>query len=104
MFVLPAITDSWGDTEGLGVVILEAMSYAKPVIASRVGGIVDIVKDHFNGLLVPEKDSKELARVILLVLHNRKLREDLGKNALMTVQRFFSSRNIVNRIKELYML
>jgi hypothetical protein len=48
-FVLPAVVDAKGDTEGLGVVLLEAMSYGKPTIASAAGGIVDIVRDGRNG-------------------------------------------------------
>lgn len=103
VFVLPAITDSWGDTEGFGVVILEAMSYAKPVIASRVGGIPDMVKDRVNGLLVSEKDSKELARAILLIIRSNKLRENLAKNAVKTVKNEFSSKIIIHQIKQLYL-
>lgn len=102
MFVLPAITDKWGDTEGLGVVILEAMSYSKPVIASRVGGIVDIVKDNVNGILVPEKNSIELRRAILLILHNKRLRENLSRNGFKTVKHSFSWDNIIFQLKKLY--
>src|SRR2546423_947413 len=50
--VLPSVLDARGDTEGLGVVLLEAMNHATPVIASRVGGIPDIVEDGVSGLLV----------------------------------------------------
>ena len=60
--VLPAIVDSKGDTEGLGVVLIEALTYRKPVIASGVGGIVDIVKDEQTGILVPKKTRWLLAR------------------------------------------
>src|SRR5437016_4817974 len=49
--VLPSVLDARGDTEGLGVVLLEAMNHATPVIASRVGGIPDIVEDGGTGLL-----------------------------------------------------
>jgi glycosyltransferase involved in cell wall biosynthesis len=52
-FVLPAIVDRRGDTEGLGVVLLEAMNHKVPVVASRIGGILDIVEDGVSGLLVP---------------------------------------------------
>src|SRR2546422_6012544 len=50
--VLPSVLDARGDTEGLGVVLLEAMNHGTPVIASRVGGIPDIVEDGVSGLQI----------------------------------------------------
>jgi glycosyltransferase involved in cell wall biosynthesis len=61
IFVLPAVVDSRGDTEGLGVVLLEAMAHERPVIASRAGGILDIVTDGVTGWLVDPGDSEVLA-------------------------------------------
>src|SRR3989449_3585843 len=51
--VLPSVLDARGDTEGLGVVLLEAMNHATPVIASRVGGVPDIVEGGGSGPLRP---------------------------------------------------
>ena len=64
IFVLPSLS------EGLGISILEAMAMGKPVIASRTGGIEEIIKHDWNGYLVPPKDSKELADAILYCLSN----------------------------------
>jgi glycosyltransferase involved in cell wall biosynthesis len=64
VFVLPAIVDTRGDTEGLGVVLLEAMSYRVPVIASNLGGITDIVRDGETGLLVPPADVAALGAAL----------------------------------------
>lgn len=61
VFTLPAIVDSKGDTEGLGVVLIEAMELNLPVVASNVGGIPDVVVDKVSGLLVPEKNPVALA-------------------------------------------
>ncbi len=65
MFVLPAVVDRKGDTEGLGVVLLEALRHERPVVASRAGGITDIVEDGRTGWLVPPGDPAALARRIL---------------------------------------
>lgn len=61
VFTLPAIVDSKGDTEGLGVVLIEAMELGLPIVASNVGGIPDVVVDGISGILVPEKDPQALA-------------------------------------------
>ncbi len=67
IFVLPAVVDRKGDTEGLGVVLLEAMRFGRPVIASAVGGIPDIVRDGQTGWLVEPGNAGALARRILAV-------------------------------------
>lgn len=81
VFVHPAIVDSNNDTEGLGVVLSEANACGKPVIASRVGGIVDVIVDRHNGLLVSEKNEYELADAILELKCNSELRNYLAANA-----------------------
>ena len=59
----------------MGVVLLEALSFKKAVIASRVGGIVDIIKDKETGLLVKEKSAEELASAIEFLINNPKEKE-----------------------------
>jgi glycosyltransferase involved in cell wall biosynthesis len=62
--VLPAVLDAKGDAEGQGVVVLEAMAFARPVLASRVGGIVDMVEDGNTGWLLPPGDARALADAV----------------------------------------
>ncbi len=64
VFVLPSLS------EGLGISLLEAMIMGKPVIASSVGGIREIVKHELNGYLVTPGDSQELANAIIYFLSN----------------------------------
>lgn len=78
MFVLPAIVDASGDTEMLGMVLLEAMRFRKPVIASRVGGIPDIVTDEATGLLVEQQNPAALAAAITRLLDDEALAQRLG--------------------------
>ncbi|NIP82505.1 MAG: glycosyltransferase, partial [Gemmatimonadetes bacterium] len=61
---LPAVHDAKGDVEGLGVVLIEALALARPVIASRAGGITDIVRHEETGLLAPPGDASALATAI----------------------------------------
>lgn len=105
IFVLPAIIDSTGDTEGLGVVLLEAMSFGKPVIASRVGGIVDIVKDKKTGLLVEEKSPEELATSIEFLVENPEDKRKLAENGYRFQKENFSweciTSSLISTYKEL---
>ena len=90
VYVHPAIIDGRGDTEMLGVVLIEAMAYAKPLIASDVGGIPDVVKDGETGLLVPEKDPQRLAQAMERVLTDDELAEKLGKAGHALLDTYFS--------------
>jgi glycosyltransferase involved in cell wall biosynthesis len=81
VFVLPSLS------EGLGVVILEALSCGLPVIATNVGGVVDIVKPGYNGLLVNPRDSEALSDTIIKVLSDNVLRERLIAGGLETTKR-----------------
>lgn len=75
LFVLPSIVDSQGNTEGLGVVLLEAMACGLPVIGSDVGGIPDIIVDNELGILVNEKDLNGISLAITRFIEDDKLRE-----------------------------
>lgn len=88
-YVHPAIHDDNGDTEGLGVVLIEALANKKPVIASEVGGIVDVIIDGETGLLVPEKNEGALALAILRVLSDSSLAAALGEQGRLHASRVF---------------
>jgi glycosyltransferase involved in cell wall biosynthesis len=101
-FVLPAIIDSRGDTEGLGVVLIEALSYRKPVVASALGGIVDIIHHEKTGLAVPEKDPKALAGAISRLLTDQNLSRRLAEDGYKFVQRYFDWNRITDKWLSLY--
>jgi glycosyltransferase involved in cell wall biosynthesis len=65
-------------SEGMGRVLVEAFCRGRPVVASRVGGIADLVRDGENGLLVPPEDPRALAGALLRVLSDRLLAERLA--------------------------
>ena len=100
-FVLPATLDERQDTEGLGVVLLEAMSYAVPVVATRRGGIVDIVEDGRTGLLV-EDDPAALARGIASILDDAHGSRALGEAGRVSVRERFGWDSIVDRLEAVY--
>jgi len=91
VFVCPSIIDSKGETEGLGLVIVEAMKFNLPVIAGSVGGILELIKNGENGILVPQKDSDSIASAIDKILQDEELRLSLIENSKKTVQSFLPS-------------
>ena len=103
IFVLPSIHDEKGDTETLGVVLIEAMEFNIPVIATNVGGIPDIVKDGYNGILVPEKDEDALKDAIIKLIKDENLRKEFSKNAKKYIKEKFSWDKIIKDLKEIYL-
>jgi glycosyltransferase involved in cell wall biosynthesis len=102
VFVLPAIVDSKGDTEGLGVVIIEAMHYRRPVVASGVGGIVDLVIDGETGLRTPPADSAALASALRRVLTDESLASRLAQGGFEHVRSSYSWPGIIARLDGIY--
>ncbi|HEX5724561.1 MAG TPA: glycosyltransferase [Longimicrobiaceae bacterium] len=101
-FVLPAVVDAKGDTEGLGVVLLEAMSYARPVLASEAGGIVDIVRDGRNGFLLTPGDADALAGAVAALMDDPARARALGLQGREDVEAGFSWDAIADRLAGIY--
>lgn len=102
VYVLPAIFDDRGDTEGLGVVLIEALQNARPVVASAVGGIVDVIQHEKTGLLVPEKNPQALADAVLRLLDNPALAQRLGRTGREEAEWQFDWDRITNETERLY--
>lgn len=101
LFVGPSIITKSGDTEGLGVVFLEALASGTCVVGSNVGGIPDIIEHNKTGLLVRQKDSKQLANAIIKLLSKPKLRERLVLNAQKHIKSRYDWETIGKRFNEL---
>ncbi|MFW6173847.1 MAG: glycosyltransferase family 4 protein, partial [Elusimicrobiota bacterium] len=95
IFCLPSRTDKKGVSEGLPVALIEAMSYGKPVIATKLGGIPEIVDE----VLVDEGDIKGIAKAIKLFTENSRLRESSGERNLDIVKTLYSKRNVSKMLK-----
>jgi glycosyltransferase involved in cell wall biosynthesis len=100
--VLPSILDARGDTEGLGVVLLEAMSYRIPVVASDIGGITDIIENGNSGLLVPPADADQLARALERIAREPALAGRLGAAGEQRVRQAFGWPEIMAKWEECY--
>lgn len=102
IFVLPSIIDDFGRTEGFGAVILEAMAARLPVIASRVGGIVDIIQEDQTGILVEPQNVNQLAESIILLSNNKNERKRIAENAFEWVNREYSDLKTADAYKKIY--
>ena len=102
VFTLPAIVDHKGDTEGLGVVLIEAMELGLPIVASNVGGIPDVVVDGESGILVPEKDPVALADAFKRLEVDPTLIQKLLAGARKRIDECFTWDGIIERQMEVY--
>ena len=102
IYVHPAIYDSRGDTEGQGVVLVEALVNRKPVVASEVGGIVDLIKHEETGLLVPERNPEAIARAVLRLLNDPEYARRLGEQGYAYVREYYSWDRIIDQYDRIY--
>ncbi|KYH36222.1 MAG: glycosyl transferase [Candidatus Bathyarchaeota archaeon B24] len=97
VFVLPSL---YG--ESFGISLLEAMASSKPIVASKVGGIPEVVQNRVTGLLVKSGSVRELAEAIVQLLSDRNLSRRLGTEARRIVERKYSWKVVATRIESLY--
>ncbi len=94
--VLPSLS------EGLSLSLLEAMAMGKPVIATRVGGTAEAVRDGENGLLIEPANADSLATAIERLATNPELRAAMGKHGRKLVEEEFRMENMARRAAEIY--
>lgn len=82
-------------TEGLGTSLLDAMAASRPVVATRTGGIPEVVVDGETGLLVPPRDAGALAEAIIRLLGDGALRRTFARAGRQRVERLFSADRMV---------
>ena len=89
-------------TEGLGTSVLDAMACGRPVVATRAGGLPEVVVDGETGMLVPIRDHDALAEAILRLLQDRTAREQYGRAGLARARRVFNAERMVDETLEVY--
>src|SRR5258705_8660193 len=86
--------------EGFGWVIAEAMAYEKPVVATRVGGIPELVSDNESGFLLQRGDVETLAEKILILISDPALQRSMGEVGSNTVHsKFDLQRNVAQLVR-----
>jgi glycosyltransferase involved in cell wall biosynthesis len=97
VFVLPTLT------EALPTVLAEAMAARLPIVASRVGGIPEMIANGQNGILVAPEDVTGLANACIHLLENPDKRRGIGEEGWKTASRKFSIERQVDQLKQLYL-
>lgn len=96
IFVLPSVS------EGLGIVIIEAMAAGLPVVATKIGGIPEIVSNGISGILVPPEDPDAIAKAIIGLLNDKERAKRMGAKGREIYNQQFTSELMVKRIEEIY--
>jgi glycosyltransferase involved in cell wall biosynthesis len=101
LFALPCqITDD-GDRDGIPNVLMEAMTFAIPVVSTSISGIPELIVNNKTGLLVEPKNHQALFSAIQELLDNSELRKQLGEAGRQCVNTQFSAKQHIGRLKEL---
>lgn len=95
VYILPSYN------EGLPIAILEAMSYARPVISTNVGGIPEIVHSYQNGVLIEPGNSEQIKEAIQFFIDYPDKILEYGKKGFQTVQPFFPE-NVFRQLTAIY--
>jgi len=95
LLVLPSII------EPFGLVLAEGMALKKPIVATRVGGVPEVIQDKMTGFLVPPKDPHSLAQAIMTLLQDRNLAISLGEAGRKRVEALFDIKKMVGKIEVL---
>jgi colanic acid/amylovoran biosynthesis glycosyltransferase len=102
LFVLPSIVDQNGDTEGIPVALMEAMAAGVPVIASRITGVPELVREGSTGMLVEPGDAADLADKLVEVIAAEDAGRDRALNARRLVEDEFELHSSADRLLELF--
>lgn len=102
LFVGPSVEAASGDTEGQGVVFIEAFAAGLCVIATRVGGIPEVVDDGYTGILISPRSPTELAAAMRRLLSDPDLRKRLGHNAHARARENYAWPRIADEFVALY--
>lgn len=98
LFILPSISRGM-ETDGLPVVLMEAISYGVPIISTNVSGIPEICIDGFNGYLIEQKDTNAIVEAIVKFSTNRKQWDIFSKNAIETSCNYDIEKNTITKFK-----
>ncbi|GAG59657.1 unnamed protein product, partial [marine sediment metagenome] len=102
IFVLPSITASNGDQEGIPIVLMEAQATGLPVISTYHSGIPEVIVDGESGFLVPEKDIDALTQKIEYLIEHSEIWPEMGRAGRKFIEERYDINKLNKRLVEIY--
>ncbi len=96
VIIMPSIT------EGFPRIAIESMAAGKPIVANNVGGTSEAIKHKYNGVLVPSKKPKIMAKWVIKILEDKKLANKLGENGKKLVSEKFTLEKYIKKVEMMY--
>ena len=96
IFVQPSLSEAFSQ------VLIEAMGCRLPVIATKVGGAAEVIENEVNGILIEPDDPQAIAREVIRLAEDKKLRSAIAERGMNSVRERFSAETMVERHLELY--
>lgn len=96
VFLLPSLN------EGFGMVLIEAMAARKPVIATNVGGVPEVIINGTTGILVPPEDPEAFSSAIIKLYNNPEMSLEMGLAGYKRAKKLFNIETTVHELEELY--
>jgi glycosyltransferase involved in cell wall biosynthesis len=88
--------------EPFGICLIEAMASGKPIVATKVGGIVEVVKNDQTGILVDPRNPDQLAKAVAILLDNKDMNRAFGRNGRNRVEKYFSKEAYGRKMAGIY--
>jgi glycosyltransferase involved in cell wall biosynthesis len=96
IFVLPSLS------EGMPNAVMEAMAWGKPIVASAVGGVLELIEHQVTGILIPPGDPEKLAEALTKISRNIEWANQIGQNARLSVIKKYNLDVMVDSYSNLY--
>lgn len=102
VFILPSVIASDGDRDAMPVVLKEAMAMKTACVSTDISAIPELITDGHDGLLVPSNNATELADAVRRLLSDPDLRQRIGKNGRVTVEKKFDIQRCVDSLEDAF--
>ncbi len=90
------------DSEGLGLAVIEAMAQGLPVVATAVGGVIEVVQDNVTGFLVPPGNPRDMAQCLVRLAIDPQMAAHMGRNGRKRVEELFDAKVMAQKTVEVY--